>query len=429
MLPRLDAADDAAPGRDAYTQSLRLPDGFTKNPAPADGFGMDTIWHFAYALLLRTYVRTNDVAFGVIDSSKPEENEPECPATIQSVLRVRLDDGTTLLENLRTLSGGLGSLDSAPSPGDEAMGPQFNTAICVTRDECPGVLLPQALSLALAVQLADHSQKAKITLHFNTDGCNQWTAQNVVSTFERILTTIIPNMHTTLAEMDFISPRDAHQIRAWNAVVPPPARLTLNECFESVFRENADKEAVYTSDGSFTYGQLDELSTSLALHLMKVGVKPNIVVPICMDKSKWVTCVMAAVWKAGGAFTAMEPSNPDERLCAVIEELQAETIICDKAYAHRFEALDVHVISGPEDIAMDPQAKAAHSTAWRMSTVAPDDLAFVVFTSGSTGKPKGILNTHNRLTTEHQWYRENMGYSRDARILQFASYAYVPGTA
>ena len=131
-------------------------------------------------------------------------------------------------------------------------------------------------------------------------------------------------------------------------------------------------------------------------------------------------------------MTALEPDHPDERLFSIIADLGAQIIICDGAYTSRFQKLGVQVLSDVEALIATLRRGAttlSPSNVWRMSGVASTDLAFVVFTSGSTGKPKGILNTHNRVTTEHQWYREGLGYHKDARVLQFASYAYVPGTA
>jgi non-ribosomal peptide synthetase component F len=402
-------------------QTLELPDTIQRRSGLPDNVDLDCLLHLAFALLLKAYVRTNDVAFALLHGAVAEG--------IETVIEAQLDETATLLENLQNL---------AKVMHDSAETKQFNTALCLTQSHLSTQLIPTSLDVNLALEIIkDDSNNMdsgglRAILHFRPDHCNQWGAQNVLATFESILASVAVSLQHPLSKVDTISARDREQITAWNEIVPSPAHRTLNECFEKVFRENADKEAVHTSEGSFTYGQLDDLSTTLALHLVELGVTPNMVVPLCMDKTRWSTCAMTAVWKAGGALTALEPDHPDERLFSIIADLGAKIVICDRAYASRFQELGVQVLSDVEALIATlrrGETTLSRSNVWRMSGVISTDLAFVVFTSGSTGKPKGILNTHNRVTTEHQWYREGLGYHKDARVLQFASYAYVPGTA
>jgi hypothetical protein len=415
------AVSNDNPGYETCMQTLELPDTIQRRSGLPDNVDLDCLLHLAFALLLKAYVRTNDVAFALLPGAAAEGME--------KVIEAQLDETATPLENMQKLT------KVTRASADTK---QFNTALCLTQSHLSTQLMPTSLDIIFALEIIKDdsnntdSSALRAVLHFRPDHCNKWGAQNVLATFEGILASVAVSLQHPLSEVDMISTRDREQITAWNEVIPSPAHRTLNECLEKVFRENADKEAVHTSEGSFTYRQLDDLSTTLALHLVEIGVTPNMVVPLCMDKTRWSTCAMTAVWKAGGAVTALEPDHPDERLFSIIADLGAKIIICDGAYTSRFQKLGVQVLSDVEALIATLRRGAttlSPSNVWRMSGVASTDLAFVVFTSGSTGKPKGILNTHNRVTTEHQWYREGLGYHKDARVLQFASYAYVPGTA
>ncbi|PYH94186.1 CoA-dependent acyltransferase [Aspergillus ellipticus CBS 707.79] len=111
---------------------------------------------------------------------------------------------------------------------------------------------------------------------------------------------------------------------------------------------------------------------------------------------------MTAVWKAGGALTSMDPTHPDDRLLAIMEELGAKIVISDTAHRSKFENAGVHVIWDMEDlprILENEGLPISRDDAWRMAGVKPNDLAF-----------------------SYIW---NAEYNGGARILQFASYAYI----
>ncbi|KAK3671396.1 NRPS [Recurvomyces mirabilis] len=398
---------------------------------------LDSLYHLTFALLLKAYTRSSGITYGFIDAVASSEAR-EAATTI----RFQLDESATVSENLQTvLQVTKASMDSATDRRnslnvDESGAKPYNSVLYMTQHkpvaDPPQCSTENPIVLQIVKGTDAHDQAAKVILFSRSDYCDIWSAQNVASTFEHILDEVSTGLHRPLCDMRLTSARDFEHIRAWNVTVPATVYSTLNERFEKVFRDCANKVAVHTSEGSLTYRQVDEISTLLASHLIDAGVKPNAVVPICMNKSRWTTCAMVAVWKAGGALTAMEPAQPDIRLHSIIEELNAQIMICDSAHASRFEGLGLQVFSDVESLATSVSEEShtrGWNNAWHLSDVAPDDLAYVVFTSGSTGRPKGILNTHRRLMTEHQWFRENMGFHMDARILQFASYAFVAGTA
>lgn len=440
IFPNLGATQAEARKRETYTTRIALP----KISATGDGLQPGAPYQLAFALLLKVYVRSNDIAYGLARHTGSRQHD-DAGLVDACVVSASLDDGATLRDNYKQLSkqplsAQTGKLANGVehNVGTAPDFRRFNTALCLATDtavlDLQHDLLGSDLTLYLKTYNLSGASGAELeaTLSFNTRLCDQWSASNIVSTFEIVLAKIAASPKSPLRNVDLMSARDKKQIQAWNDAVPPLAHRTLNEIFARVFQENADKEAVYTTEGSLTYRQLDDLSTALALRLLKLGVKPNTVVPMCMNKSRWVTCVMTAVWKAGGAFTAMEPAHPDDRLAWIVEEVGAKVVICDDAHAHRFQRPGVHIISDVESSvgASNPDGSVDRAAAWNMGGVAPTDLAFIVFTSGSTGKPKGILNSHSRLTSEPEYlsHSTNFGYTKDARVLQFASYAYIPGT-
>ncbi|PVI01698.1 acetyl-CoA synthetase-like protein, partial [Periconia macrospinosa] len=80
---------------------------------------------------------------------------------------------------------------------------------------------------------------------------------------------------------------NARKIWKWNSEVPPAVERCIHELFEEQANARPEAPAICAWDGEMTYGELDELSSRLAGHLVELGVQPEEVVPLCFEKSKW----------------------------------------------------------------------------------------------------------------------------------------------
>ncbi|PLN76746.1 hypothetical protein BDW42DRAFT_15864 [Aspergillus taichungensis] len=438
-FPVLRSGRVESPTNETYSSRLYLPKKEVRLESATEGLTTRDLCMFAFALTLKIYIGTDRISCGLLTSAQSHADGVAEPSKAY-VLRADLDASATLLENFQkwalvSLTGSDGEIIGGQFHDFEAQAgfKHFNTTLCISglQEQTHENLFNSDMTVHVEERIpAISADIIRVTLHYRSNLLDRWCAQNVLATFETILFAIQTNVNVKLASVNLISSRDEQTIHSWNAKLLLPARQTLNEHFEKIFRDNVDKESVYTSDGSFTYGELDDLSTVLAARLMRLGLKQNMVVPICMNKSRWGTCAMAAIWKAGGAIATMDPAYPDSRLDAIVEEVQARFVISDAAYASRFGKAGVHVISDLEDLPRLLETEGlpvSRADAWSMGDVKPDNVAFVAFTSGSSGRPKGVVHTHNRLTSEHQSYGWNVEYNGGARILQFGSYAFIAG--
>ena len=313
----------ASPAYETFSSVLSVPN-VEEYCSDTEELNRDDWYKFAFALLLKTYVRTNGTSCGLLTGSQSiKGNGLKQEAHF---LMVDWDESATLLDNSQKLTtvpltgpdGVIIGRDFHEFESERGL-KQFNTTLCLTHDGRQTHTPPNVFNSELVFTVENSvseakSDEIKVTLYYSTNLLDEWCAQNVLSTFESVLSNLATKFNCPLDSINLISARNEQLINTWNAKVPPPAHQTLNEIFGNVFRKYENKEVVYTSDGCFTYGELDDLSTILAVRLMQMGLKPNMVVPICMDKSRWVTCAMTAVWKAGGAITAMDPTHPNDRL-------------------------------------------------------------------------------------------------------------------
>ena len=102
-------------------------------------------------------------------------------------------------------------------------------------------------------------------------------------------------------------------VQKWNSVEPELIVTCIHEEFEEMVLSQPLAPAVSSWDGEMAYEELRDHSTWLAHHLVGLGVGPEVFVPICMDKSKWVIVATLGVLMAGGGFVPLDPASPISR--------------------------------------------------------------------------------------------------------------------
>ena len=150
---------------------------------------------------------------------------------------------------------------------------------------------------------------------------------------------------------------------------------------------------------NLTYRELNERANKLAHNLRSRGVKPNVLVGVCLERSPDLIVALLAVWKAGGAYVPLDPSYPRERLSFMIEDARPLLVLTEST------CLPQLTISGDQLICLDTEdAALSKESSDNLAPIAtPSDLAYVMYTSGSTGRPKGAMIIHRGLVNYLWW--------------------------
>ena len=142
---------------------------------------------------------------------------------------------------------------------------------------------------------------------------------------------------------------------------------------------------------SLTYQELDARANRVARELISMGVGPDTLVGLNLDRSCDLVIGALAILKAGGAYVPLDPSYPADRIGLMIEDSGLEILIADGAIAHagqmagkRVVTIDTALQSNPADVPCPVRAQPHH-------------LAYVIYTSGSTGRPKGVMVEHRNV--------------------------------
>jgi amino acid adenylation domain-containing protein len=175
--------------------------------------------------------------------------------------------------------------------------------------------------------------------------------------------------------------------------------------------------AVAANHEVLTYEELEVRSNQIAQYLRSLGVGPETLVGLCLDRSCMMVIAALSVLKSGGAYLPLDPDYPVERLTFMLKDAQALLLLTKQHFAKRLTASKWRVINLDVDA---PQISCcpAHSPD---STFRGKDLAYVIYTSGSTGQPKGVEITHDSLLNLVLWHQRTFGVRPSDRATQLAS--------
>ena len=246
------------------------------------------------------------------------------------------------------------------------------------------------------------------------------SASNVASVYERAITEILTNPHRRLKDINLLTKRDLALTHIWNKSFPQVVEANVHVLVLEHAKKSPDSSAVCSWDGDLTYYELDVLTLGLARHLVRAGIKPETMVPVCFQKSVYAIIAMVAIHRAGGAFVPLDPSHPEDRLKAIIQRTNAKLIVASPETSHLFDDTVSTVIG----VSSSLPGSAELQQGTTLPEVRPDHAAFVLFTSGSTGQPKGIVQEHASVCTNSLAHGRAMGITCDSRVFQYAAFTF-----
>ncbi|KAI1264374.1 peptide synthetase [Xylariaceae sp. FL1019] len=451
-FPRLCYGTEAPDAKIQHSSvSLQL-DSFDKElraVGQAHDLTISSIFLLAWAQVLRTYLNSDDILFGLLTSGRdlPVAGLQEAVGPVANMLPIKTNISPDMkavevakhmqsdyIEHLSRQHLSLAQILHAARHGSQV--PSFNTILNIQKAEVTQIYSnPDAVRVdfvkskdtteyGLALTVMDRQGVYYISLEYETCLISQFEADAIVGAFEAAVKNFIVNPYNLVGDISLANDKDRAQIQDWDI-----AKLeTKDDCVHRLFQATAlsipGNEAICAWDGRLTFGELETMTNKLSRELLHHSVQPEEIVCLCFEKSVWGIVAMIGVMKAGATFVHLDPESPltrkqkiveittpriglaSTRNTSIMESLVSQTLtVCDAMFADNVN-FATSVISKPE------------------TRVNPSNALYVIFTSGSTGEPKGVVIEHRNFCSAMAANAKWLQILPSSRLLQFSSFVF-----
>ncbi|MEH2023712.1 non-ribosomal peptide synthetase [Nostoc sp.] len=261
----------------------------------------------------------------------------------------------------------------------------------------------------LTLEITEKAQKLFANLEFNTDLFQESTIKRMAGHFQTLLKSIVANPELRLSELSLLTEPEKHQLLLeWNETkVEYPQQLCIHQLFEAQVEKTPNAIAVVFENHQLTYRELNARANQLAHYLQKLGVKSEVLVGICVERSLNMVISILAILKAGGGYIPLDPAYPKERLAFILQDAEVSVLLTQQ---HLIENLPQHQ-TNVVCLDTDWENITQQSQQNPISECTTDNLAYIIYTSGSTGQPKGVLVNHSNVVrlfaATEPWYKFN----------------------
>lgn len=272
-----------------------------------------------------------------------------------------------------------------------------------------------AAKVDLQLQLCERPEGILARFIYNTDLFDAATIARMAGHFQTLLQGVVAAPDQRLSVLPLLTPAERHRLLVeWNNTQADfPRDQCVHQLFEARAARNPNATAVVFENEQLDYCELNRRANQLAHHLLKLGVGPDVLVAICVERSLNMVVGLLGILKAGGAYVPLDPAYPDERLSFMLEDAKVSVLLTQSGLVERLPQRGTRVVC----LDADWHAVAKESAENPASRAKPENLAYVIYTSGSTGKPKGVQIPHRAVVNFLTSMSQKPGMTSADRLL------------
>ncbi|WP_414565760.1 MULTISPECIES: amino acid adenylation domain-containing protein [unclassified Anabaena] len=244
----------------------------------------------------------------------------------------------------------------------------------------------------------------------------RWAGQ-----FQILLESAIENPCCTISKLEILSELERQKLlfQFNNTETNYSKNQCIHQLFEQQVKSTPNNFAVVFENQKLTYAQLNASANQLARYLQDLGVGPEVLVAIYLERSLEIIISLLAILKAGGAYIPLDPQLPKERQSFILEDTQVTVVLTNAELAGNLSQHKARVVCLDADWDVITQKSNENL----VSEVSPENLIYVLYTSGSTGKPKGVAVEHQQMFNYLNGILKRLDISRNPSYALISSFA------
>ncbi|WP_439566557.1 non-ribosomal peptide synthetase, partial [Gloeocapsopsis crepidinum] len=309
--------------------------------------------------------------------------------------------------------------------------PLFQVMFVLQNSDLTNIVLPElswktreldtsTAKFDLFLSMIDSEEGLIGTLEYNTDLFKADTISRMIVHFQTLLEAVVIYPNEWISRLPLLTPTERQTLlHDWNNTqINYPQNTCIHHLFEQQVAKTPENIALIFEDRQLTYRELNQRANKLAHYLIKLGIKPDVMVGICMERSIEMVVGILGILKAGGAYVPLDPTYPKERLAFMLADSQVSVLLTQPSLKQLLGNRAQVVCIDTEDTVFD------NCSSDPVVDVKSQNLAYVIYTSGSTGKPKGAMNVHRGLCNRLLWMQETYQLTSCDRILQKTPFSF-----